>query len=324
MDWWYKKRSWQALLLLPLSLVYSGLVLIRRQFYRCNLFKAHRFNVPVIVIGNITLGGTGKTPFIIWLSKWLEERGYHVGIVSRGYKSQAPKYPFLVKMDTSVIQSGDEPLLIAKNTHLPVVISPQRALAAQFLVEQHSCNLILSDDGLQHYALGRDYEFAIVDGARGIGNGLVFPAGPLRELPARLEKVDAVIINQSDLTGSGFRFYLKPQCLVNIKTQEMLSPSWLDENRCHAVAGIGNPARFFSSLKTLGAEIIEHSFPDHYHYSAKDFNFEDNLPIIMTEKDALKCEGFAGAGRMWYLRVEVVPNEALVNWLEKKFTKRGE
>lgn len=323
MNWWYRKFSWQALLLLPFSILYAIIICLRYFLFRIRLFKTIHFNIPVIIIGNITVGGTGKTPFIIWLGMWLSEHGYRVGIVSRGYKSKAPYYPFLVDADTPVTYSGDEALLIAKRTKFPVAIAPKRVQAAKFLVEQCACNIILSDDGLQHYALGREYEFVILDGTRGLGNHLLFPAGPLREPASRLAKVDAVIINQPSSNSSGLSFNLIPKALIKMNTMTSYPLAYFENKSCHAVAGIGNPSRFFESLKSLGIKLIEHRFPDHHAYQIEDLQFQDELPIIMTEKDAIKCQEFTEHKELWYLSIELEPNECLGHWLKEKLIKTG-
>lgn len=301
---WYQGSSWLALLK-PLSALFRWQAVKRRAAYQRGDKVAWRAPVPVVVVGNITVGGVGKTPLVAGLVEALAEEGYKPGIVSRGYGAKAPHYPFSVTAESDAGQSGDEPLLLAQRTGCPVVIDPDRASAAQYLLHQFDCNVIVSDDGLQHYALARDIEIAVIDGQRGLGNGLCLPAGPLREPPARLESVDFVVVN-----GEGFKqqpdvchMQLKPEQLINLKSGERLPADALTAaDFVHAVAGIGNPGRFFNALKTLGYKVQPHEFDDHYRFTAADIRFDDQLAVIMTEKDAVKCHAIAH-DNCWYLRV---------------------
>ncbi|MEJ2653110.1 MAG: tetraacyldisaccharide 4'-kinase [Gammaproteobacteria bacterium] len=269
---WYGSHP-LSILLLPLSGVFGLLVSLRRFAYETGMLRRHKLPVPVIVIGNITVGGTGKTPLVIWLVESLRGAGYRPGVVSRGYGGDTARMPQLVTADSDPVAVGDEPVLIAQRAACPVAVAPRRVMAARALIADHDCNVIVSDDGLQHYALERDMEIAVIDGERRLGNGHYLPAGPLREQATRLRRVDIMVVNGKALPGE-----------------------------CHAVAGIGNPARFFDQLRGQGLKVVEHPFPDHHRFRAADLRFGDDLPVVMTEKDAVKCRAFA-APNHWYVPV---------------------
>lgn len=302
---WYGPRRYTRWLA-PLAWLFGVVTRWRRKRYLADASLRYRAPVPVIVVGNVAVGGTGKTPLIAELAVDLAQRGYRPGILSRGYGGRAERYPLLVDpAESSPLQTGDEPLLLARRTGCPVAVAPNRRLAAELLLEQH-CDLILSDDGLQHYALERDLEIAVVDGVRGLGNGQLLPAGPLREPPARLDEVDFVVVNGAvgQLRPGAVAMVLAPTRLVPLAGGAACEPSmWALGPQVHAVAGIGNPARFFDSLRQLGFAPIEHAFPDHHAFEPADLCFDDGLPVIMTEKDAVKCLGFAQAGH-WFLEVQ--------------------
>lgn len=313
---WYSSPDWLLipwlLVLWPLELIYRFIIAARRRLYRWRLFASWRAPVPVIVVGNISVGGTGKTPVTIALCELLQRAGYKPGVISRGYRAQPPHFPYFVRSDDNAKHCGDEPLLIAKRTRCPVVIAPSRVAASRYLLEQASCNVIICDDGLQHYALERDIEIAVVDAARRFGNGHCLPCGPLREPVARLRSVDAIILNgaqsSAPLSLSNLQpsvaLQLQPSAMVQLSSAQSIPPrTWCKQNaRVHAVAGIGNPERFFATLRALGCDIIEHAFADHHDFRADDLAFDDALPIVMTEKDAMKCAAFA-SDRHWYLQV---------------------
>ncbi|MBS99747.1 MAG: tetraacyldisaccharide 4'-kinase [Oceanospirillaceae bacterium] len=316
--YWYDGSRW-TLLLRPFSLLFRYLAARRRRrFARSE--RVWKAPVPVIIVGNISVGGSGKTPLTLYLIDWLREQGYRPGVVSRGYAAHPPETPFRVDPDSTAYEGGDEPLLIVRRTGVPLYIDPDRVAAAQALLSQTDCDVILSDDGLQHYALGRDLELAVIDGARGLGNGQCLPEGPLREPPDRLEEVDAVIINgrgRFDYPGA-FHFELKPGALVSLNDGRALSPSlWKGPREVHAIAGIGNPSRFFETLRQLGFDPIEHPLPDHAELGPEMLKFSDERPVIMTEKDAVKCP--AGAlGDGWALRVDAYPDPAFRDWLSSR------
>lgn len=299
LDHWYQSRiTWLGAILLPLSWLFYVIVKIRYWCYQIKIKQSYRMPVPVIVVGNITVGGTGKTPLVIWLANFLREKGYQPGVVSRGVGGIKHAMPQLVLSSSDVADVGDEAMLLAKNAGCPVVIAIDRVAAAQELLKNHDCNIIISDDGLQHYRLQRDLEIVVVDKMRGFGNKQLLPAGPLREPLTRLQQVNIVAYNGSDLQLHG-------DTLVSVRDDNKTLPlTSLRNASVHAVAAIGNPKRFFTLLRQFGLTVIEHIFPDHYHYQKKDIHFEDNLSIIMTEKDAVKCHQFANE-QAWYLPVNV-------------------
>nr|WP_281411981.1 tetraacyldisaccharide 4'-kinase [Motiliproteus sediminis] len=295
---WYG-RDRAPFWLRPLAALYGALAAKRRRQYRQGDKTVWQAPVPVVVVGNISVGGTGKTPLTQALCTWLVEQGWRPGIVSRGYGGRSDHYPLRVEEHTAASACGDEPLLLAQTTGCPVVVDPDRARAARHLLANTDCNLILSDDGLQHYALGRDVEIAVVDGERGLGNGALMPAGPLREPASRLDEVDLVVINGGDWMHPGaHRMTLLPGPVRRLDgTEADISPGPV-----HGLAGIGNPQRFFRTLHQLGYQPQEHPLPDHHQIRAEDLEFGDPLPLIMTAKDAVKCRAFASDNR-YYLPV---------------------
>jgi tetraacyldisaccharide 4'-kinase len=305
---WYR-HSLLSAALLPLAWIYCLLVLLRRGLYRLGLLRVERLPVPVVVVGNLTVGGTGKTPLVIWLARFLADHGFRPGIVTRGYRGQSAEWPRQVLADSDPRDVGDEPVLLARRAGCPVMADPDRARGAHKLVADHGCTVIVSDDGLQHYRLGRDIEIAVIDGARRFGNGHCLPAGPLREPVWRLRSVDARVTLGDPAPGEwGMR-------LVNSGLQTptgVLPPDAWKGVRVHAVAGIGHPARFFDQLRGLGMEVIEHPFPDHHAYRPEDYDFEGEEPVLMTEKDAVKCERLKSRP-FSFLRVEARPDPRLGN-----------
>jgi len=306
--WYRKSYTWLTFLLLPFSWLFRLLVAIRYFLYRFHFIKKTRFNIPVIVVGNITVGGTGKTPFVIWLAEVLQKKGYRPGIVSRGVGGKKIVQPYWVDANASPEYVGDEAVLLTKRTQCPMVVCVDRVLAVKELLNKTHCNIVISDDGLQHYRLDRDIEIVIVDGAREWGNGQLLPAGPLREPLKRLRKIDLVVMNgQHDMKVNGHILFsiTEPEQRLDLRA--------LHQKTVHAVAGIGNPKRFFSLLRHHQVNVIEHVFPDHYLYQRDDIYFADDLSVIMTEKDAVKCVEFADQ-RHWYLPVRA----EISSGLEKK------
>jgi len=299
-------------LLLPLSVLFIVATAARRLAYRSGLFTVRHPGVTVVVVGNISVGGTGKTPLVIWLARALAEQGVAVGVVSRGYGARrATQRPMRVSAELSADDVGDEPMLIAARTCVPVVVGRDRCAAAAMLASD-GVELIIADDGMQHYALGRDVEIAVVDGRRRFGNGRLLPAGPLREPLARLDVVDRVVINGGQAKGpSELRMDLAGDTIFNLSDGRAMSLADAAGRRWHALAGIGDPERFFTMLEGSGLVLIRHPFPDHAPLAPADLDFGDELPVIMTEKDAVKCRPFAGA-RCWVLPVEArfAPGEA--------------
>lgn len=291
-------------LLLPLSWLYglvSGLI---RLSYRLGLKRVWRAPVPVVVVGNLTAGGNGKTPVVIWLVEQLSKRGIRVGVVSRGYGGTAARYPLLLTEQTTTAEAGDEPVLIFQRTGAPVAVSPKRSEAVQALLAQHPVQIIVTDDGLQHYALARDKEIVVVDGVRRFGNGWWLPAGPMRERASRLRSVDAVIVNGGEAKGSEIPMRLRPGLAVNLLTGERRAVSALAP--LVAMAGIGHPPRFFATLEQCGAQPVKQvALADH---QALDPALVESFvtpgqQLIMTEKDAVKCRAFAREN-WWYLPVD--------------------
>jgi tetraacyldisaccharide 4'-kinase len=279
----WASRNFVAYCLTPLSLLYRLIIGLRRFSYRHGLKKITRFKVPVIVVGNITTGGTGKTPLVIWLVDFLKQQGFKPGIVSRGYGGRSLCYPQIVYPNSDPKEVGDEAVLLTRRTQCPMVIDPKRVNAVKKLLQDTNCNIVISDDGLQHYALERDIEIAVIDGERRFDNGFCLPAGPLREPIKRLKEVDFIVSNgKAETSEYQMRLVSEDFLLEKFKNKVV-----------HAVAGIGNPQRFFKTLHGLGLMIIEHTFPDHYLFKANDFGFlKENEFVIMTEKDWVKCEAF--------------------------------
>lgn len=297
---WYE-RTQAPLALRPLAALYGFIANRRRERLTAQQTK---LPLPVIVVGNISVGGTGKTPFSIWLVERLREWGFSPGVISRGYGGKAPQYPLRVRADSDPAHCGDEPLLIALRTGAPVAVAPDRLAAAQLLIDNGEVDVLVADDGLQHYRLPRQLEFCVIDGARGLGNRALMPAGPLREPPSRLEEVDFVVVNGAgfDERPDALRFELQAlQTRALVGAAERPLASWRGET-VHAVAGIGHPQRFFASLRAAGLQLIEHAYADHHRFSAQDLQFGDALPVLMTEKDAVKCRAFADE-RIWALPV---------------------
>lgn len=306
-----------AIALLPLSWLFRLVSWLRYRAYHRGLLTRVRLSVPVIVVGNITVGGTGKTPLVIWLARHLRDLGFRPGIIARGYGGQASQWPQPVTPQSDPAMVGDEPVLLASRTGCPVWVGPDRPRTAQTLLDKADCDILISDDGLQHYALQRDLEIVVIDGARGLGNGFSLPAGPLRERPARLDQVDLVIANgPSELTGH--HMTLKPGRLINLANPSLqVSLDYFAAQSVHAMAGIGNPERFFDTLRAGGLQLQVQPFPDHHRFTETDINPNDELPVIVTEKDAVKCAPFARR-RHWYLEVSAEPDPGAIHQLDKR------
>ncbi|MCW3150255.1 tetraacyldisaccharide 4'-kinase [Stutzerimonas stutzeri] len=318
---WYQGHP-ALTLLAPLEAIYRWVVARKRQRFLAGRAQAYRAPVPIIVVGNITVGGTGKTPLILWLIEHCRAQGIRVGVVSRGYGATPPTLPWRVRPEHSASEAGDEPLLIVQRTTVPLMIDPDRARAVRALLEAEPLDLILSDDGLQHYGLARDLELVLVDAARGLGNRRCLPAGPLREPVERLQDVDAVLLNgaAADETA-GYAFCLQPSALIELRSGEFRPLDHFPAGQSlHAVAGIGNPQRFFATLETLHWRPIPHPFADHAAYSPEQLRFTPELPLVMTEKDAVKCRAFAPSG-WFYLQVQAAPSPAFIAWLDGQLAR---
>lgn len=302
MKFWYS-NSIIAYFLLPFSCLFWLISRVRYALFKLGILKSYRAPVPVVIVGNLSVGGNGKTPVVVWLVQQLQARGLKCGVISRGYGSQSETYPLLVTSDTDPIKGGDEPVLIAKRTGVPVCISANRQEAIELLLKTQDCDVIISDDGLQHYKLQRDIEIVVMDAQRGLGNGFVLPAGPLRETAARLASVDLIITNGGENAYSDAVMQLVPHYAVNLVNNEKRPLG--EFNQVSALAGIGNPQRFFDMLQALGMQLSQaQAFQDHQQFSAQQLSqFTANEPLLMTEKDAVKCGQFAQQN-WWYVPVD--------------------
>ena len=311
---WFKshKAKWIIVpILLPLTILFAAISALRRLCYKLGLFASYRVEKPVVIIGNIGVGGNGKTPLVLLLIDMCQAKGLTPGVISRGYGGKAAEYPYLLNPLSTTIETGDEPYLIYQRSKVPVAVGADRIASAKLLVEQ-GCDIILADDGLQHYRLQRDLEIIVVDGKRLFGNGLLLPAGPLREGVGRLKTADVVISNggqSHQLTANSMSMQLIATHLCHITSGEKISVSnFIEKNSLvNAIAGIGSPERFFNTLIDLNFTLAsDKGFVDHHYFEADDFDcFDKELPLIMTEKDAVKCQGFAKAN-WWYLSVDAV------------------
>jgi len=306
-----------SLALMPLSLLYCAVSDLRRWLYRQGYRRVHRLSVPVIVVGNITVGGTGKTPFTAWLCTQLIAAGLRPGIVLRGYGGRN-RHVLRVAPTTDARVAGDEAVLLARRTGVPVIASPDRARGAQALVWE-GCDVVIADDGLQHYRLGRLIEIGILDGKRRFGNGLCLPSGPLRERRSRWESLDFQV-TQGTPANSEWDMTLEGSVACAVGGQERVAAKTL--GRVHAVAGIGNPGRFFAHLEGLGLEVVAHAFADHHNYTPEDLIFDSEDPVVMTEKDAVKCERFARPG-LWYVPVTAAVDLDLARLIVARLTAKG-
>ena len=320
---WYRK-AWWLWLLWPLSLLYRVMATLHRVITVRK--QPYTPPVPLIVIGNITVGGTGKTPLCLALARHFSAQGKRVVLVSRGYGGKSPLYPLTVDAGSDPLAAGDEAVLLAQQSGCKVVVDPKRVRAVQHAVQHLQPDLVLSDDGLQHAAIKGSLELLVVDGTRGLGNRLLLPAGPLREPARRLATVDAVISNGELAEALPYQcqylttMQLCPTGLRQLNTGENTDSShWQQQwgKKVHAVAGIGNPGRFFASLEHLGFAIIPHVFDDHHGFAAGDLHFDDALPVIMTAKDAVKCQRFA-RGNWWALDVETSVSPQLLDYIESR------
>ena len=321
--WYEGGRSYR--LLLPLAALYWLLIALRRILYRVGVLGSHAPPIPVIIVGNITAGGTGKTPVTIWLARELASRGFSPGIVSRGYGGSKASTSMRVDTASDPAVVGDEPVLIATRTGCPVVVDANRVRAAAMLVED-GANLIIADDGLQHYRLARVYEICVIDGSRGLGNRRLLPAGPLRETLSRLNEVDQVLVNGrlrqwadslSVVEQNAIEFELVASEVCRLNGSLTRPIAGFAGTTVHAVAAIGNPQRFFDLLRANDMQVIEHAFPDHASLSRKDLDFGDDFDILMTEKDAVKIGG-AAPDKLWKVPVELKMDPLLAGpWLEQ-------
>ena len=319
---WYRTTPLH-LILFPISLLFRLLVAFRRDLYSSGFLGSEQLLLPVIVVGNISVGGTGKTPLTLALAQQLIENDWHPLIISRGYK-RATQRPQQVDPDMPATQAGDEPLLMAQRNLCPVWVGKNRVATAHAALQAHpQCDVVLSDDGLQHYRLRRDIEIAVIDGERGMGNGFLLPAGPLREPISRLKTVDAVVVNGSKAGTGQFKMSLEGATFYQlINPSQTATASDFQSKKNHAVAGIGHPQRYFQHLQTLGITFTPHAFPDHHPYSASDLQFTDCDAVLLTEKDAVKCIAFADE-QYWVLRVDAQIDSSLTDLILRKIKPHG-
>ncbi|SFS12460.1 lipid-A-disaccharide kinase [Dyella sp. OK004] len=305
---WYGKgkRPWWTL---PLAVLYGGVSRLRRTLYRHGWLRSERLSVPVIVIGNISVGGTGKTPLAMALAEALRRHGYRPGVVSRGYGG-TEQGPLLLDELPDPARVGDEPCLI-RASGTPVAVGRDRPAAAQLLIDDAGCDVVMADDGLQHYRLRRDIEICVIDGARRFGNGALLPAGPLREPVTRLAQTDFRVCNGGETQPGEVLMSLQGDMARSMADDHLQPLDAFRGRRVHAVAGIGHPQRFFDSLRARGLEVVEHPFPDHHAYRADDLAFGDSAPVLMTEKDAVKCRPLA-LPQGWVVPVRAVLPEAFL------------
>ena len=299
---WYGKHPASAFLA-PIGLLYRSVVSLRKTAYSSGLLQTYDPGVPIIIVGNLTVGGTGKTPLVIWLARFLQSQGYKPGIVSRGYGGRAKTWPQQVRPDSDPNVVGDEAIVIARRTDCPIAVGPNRAENVRALMEHADVDVVISDDGLQHYRLHRSVEIAVVDGVRRFGNGRCLPAGPLREPLSRLKEVDMIVTN--GIAGRGeFAMNYRMNQVNSLKGDKPALPiEAFNSKKAHAVAGIGHPEKFFSMLRSKGILCERHPFRDHKKFRTQDLVFDDDLPVLMTEKDAVKCENFA-LDNSWYIPIE--------------------
>ncbi len=319
-DAWYQEMYF-SVFLVPLSLIYYDIVKLRAWLYRIGVFKQHIINVPVVVVGNLTVGGTGKTPLVLYLAQLLKEQGFKPAIISRGYGGQAQSWPQWVDHASDSELVGDEAVLMAKHADCPIVVGPDRVMNAKALLNKTDSNVIISDDGLQHYALARDIEIVVVDGTRRFGNGYVLPAGPLRESLQRLNQVDFVVVNGNESLEQEYLMQMLAEKAVNLANNTETKLSDFQNTPCQALAGIGNPQRFFDLLKNKGIDSENLAFPDHHQFSQDEITFNNQKPVLMTEKDAVKCLRFA-TDKHWFVPVTARLEEKFVSAFIQLFKEK--
>lgn len=321
---WYEGAA-SGWVLLPLSGLYRLMLGLRSLLFRRGIFRTFRSPVPVIVVGNITAGGTGKTPTVIWLVEKLRARGYTPGIASRGYGGSKSGTSMRVDIDSDAAVVGDEPALLARRSRCPVAVDSDRFRAASMLVDD-GVDVIVADDGLQHLRLQRDYEICVIDGDRGLGNRRLLPAGPLRESADRLQTIDQVLVNGTGDYPGAISFELRAHDASRLNGSLLRPLQGFRDTTVHAVAGIGNPKRFFDMLRTFGIQIIEHSLRDHAAISDADLKFGDDFNVFMTEKDAVKL-GRKLSDKYWYVPVDLtmdkVKGDAFVDDIELRLQSCG-
>ncbi len=315
---WYEGAR-GGVLLMPLAMLYRAAIALRTTMYQIGWKPRYRAAVPVIVVGNITAGGVGKTPFVVWLVEWLQQSGYSPGVVTRGYGGSITSATRVAGHHTAD-DTGDEALMLSRRLSVPVIVGRRRADSVAML-ESIGVDIVVADDGLQHYALDRDVEVCIVDERRGVGNGRILPAGPLREPSSRLDTVDVVVQHRQDLKGQQSGMALSNPRLVNLSDASVTTLDSMKGKTVHAVAGVGNPERFFDSLERAGIDIIRHAFADHHRFVAGDVEFGDERPVLMTDKDAVKCELFARPN-YYSVSVDARVSDDIITGIEDRLAAR--
>ncbi len=306
---WIEKFLWNKLsilhiTLLPVEFIFKIIVIIRRWLYLNNIISRVCFPVPVIVVGNITVGGNGKTPFVEWLAIYLIKKGFNPGIVSRGYGGNSESYPVLLTKDIDVKITGEEAILLHRMTDCPIVVDPNRSRAVKFLLEENDCNIVISDDGLQHYAMDREIEIVLIDNKRKLGNGYCLPIGPLREPISRIKDNLIVNTNKDEIDDDELCMSIKPKRLINIANDSKMTLSSLKNKNVTLVTSIADPSRIKKIIDRYAKSVNHIIFPDHYIFTDKDFlSFKDDF-LVMTLKDAIKCENLIGANS-WYIEYKV-------------------
>ncbi|NDK38568.1 tetraacyldisaccharide 4'-kinase [Pseudoxanthomonas gei] len=305
-----------------LAALYGGVTGLRRRLFRAGVLRSRKVGVPVIVVGNVSVGGTGKTPLTIALVQRLQQLGWRPGVASRGHGRRDEGTPAWVEADTAPLEGGDEPVLIARRTRARVRVDRDRAAAARELIAA-GCDVVVCDDGLQHYRLRRDIEIEVIDGRRRYGNGMLLPAGPLREPAERGAACDFRVVNGGEASFGEWPMLLRADSAMPLRGGRSRLLASFGGHRVQAVAGIGNPQRFFEMLRGFGMGVVPHAFPDHHRYVARDLEFGSELPVLMTEKDAVKCRAFANE---WHYSVPVVAELPEAFWvaLLEKLPRREE
>lgn len=310
---WYTKNI-LCIFLLPLSWLFRCVSYCRRIIFQSFASKKNLERACIIIVGNLTVGGAGKTPLVSCLAERCMQKELSVGVIARGYGRKDESKLIEVMHDSNVKEVGDEALMLKVQLDCPIAVAANRVEAAKYLYDKYQPDVIISDDGLQHYKLPRDYEIIVVDGEREFGNGWCLPAGPMREPVSRLKQVDIVVSNGVNASYD-YQYTLSYTDFVSLGNSAVKKQlKEFQGQQVHAVAGIGNPKRFFAGLESLGLKVISHEFPDHYAYKKTDIEFNDDLPIIMTEKDAVKCKHFVKSNA-WYLPVMAMPNKQLDDWI---------
>ncbi len=312
-DAWYKEM-YISNIFVPFAMIFDDFRRFKLFLYKIGVYKKTNLSVPVINVGSITVGGTGKTPLILYLAQLLTEQGYKPGIVSSGYDGNSETWPQWIDKQSNADQVGFEAVLMAKHIACPISVGPKIIEACHLLLEKSDCNLILVNDGLQQYSLHNDIEIAVIDGERRFGNGYMLPCGPLREPVDRLQKVDFVIVNGNDPEENEFSMTIEADSAINLVTNELKLLKEFSKQSIHAIASIGNPKRFFDLLERENIALDSHAYPDHYQFKLDDLTFKDDKPILMTEKDAIKCLEFAHK-ECWFVPITIKPQQLFVDKL---------